>query len=233
MVPDIIREIAVTIQHMSGWGRFRHMLYIYTGLASAGGLVLVLSLWIATMSSALVWRRSTAKQYFPPNAEARLIDTVDRQIVVIGGGVVIESKEGMGVHGNFRGLPSLTSLEWFERSRSWSHYVSAWDEQFRFKYKDRHNLIIQLPLWAIAIGLGILPGVQLVQLIRWRRRQRHIRLNKLCPDCGYDCRATPERCPECGKVLRASAMIDTAALESVVDDEEPRDTPDPPHVPPR
>jgi hypothetical protein len=58
---------------------------------------------------------------------------------------------------------------------------------------SRHSEI-QVPGWFVVGILGI-PTVLLVRRVVLARRNR--RLN-LCPCCGYDLRATPDRCPECG-----------------------------------
>lgn len=52
-----------------------------------------------------------------------------------------------------------------------------------------------VPYWAIALLTATMP---LALLLAPRRRSRA--LNHLCASCGYDMRATPERCPECGEV---------------------------------
>ena len=57
--------------------------------------------------------------------------------------------------------------------------------------------------WNTAVPLGI-PGALLLCVIlflgRSRRRLRERERSGLCPSCGYDLRATPGRCPECGTV---------------------------------
>jgi hypothetical protein len=53
---------------------------------------------------------------------------------------------------------------------------------------------LRIPWWSIVLITGVLPTIGLVQ---WVRRERP-RRQGICPECGYDLRATPRRCPECG-----------------------------------
>jgi hypothetical protein len=56
------------------------------------------------------------------------------------------------------------------------------------------NLFV--PHWAVAMLLGALP---LRWAFLWRRSRRYP--PRCCPNCGYDLRATPDRCPECGTAV--------------------------------
>jgi hypothetical protein len=53
---------------------------------------------------------------------------------------------------------------------------------------------LSVPHWFVVLFFAILPTVHALLAIRRRRRQRE----GLCRVCGYDLRATPDRCPECG-----------------------------------
>ena len=53
---------------------------------------------------------------------------------------------------------------------------------------------VLIPHWSLALLFAVLPALHLRAAIRSRRRLRP----GLCPVCGYDLRATPDRCPECG-----------------------------------
>jgi hypothetical protein len=55
---------------------------------------------------------------------------------------------------------------------------------------------IKIPAWSIVALTAILPAIWLSR----HRRASHRRRNNKCPTCGYDLRATPTRCPECGAI---------------------------------
>jgi hypothetical protein len=65
------------------------------------------------------------------------------------------------------------------------------------------NWVAAAPLWLIAAILAILPAVQL--LVRWRSSRREN--SGLCPSCGYDLRASKDRCPECGTIMAGKATV--------------------------
>jgi hypothetical protein len=69
-----------------------------------------------------------------------------------------------------------------------------WSE-FRWTRSDFSG--VTAPLVMIAMATGAWP---IVSIARRRRRVRRWRRLGCCPHCGYDCRATPDRCPECGAV---------------------------------
>src|SRR5688572_23494893 len=59
------------------------------------------------------------------------------------------------------------------------------------------------PYWSLLLIAASVPAAQLLSLHRARRRTRHA----LCPNCGYDLRASPERCPECGFTPTANTAL--------------------------
>jgi hypothetical protein len=70
-------------------------------------------------------------------------------------------------------------------------YVSGW----------RARMVV-LPWWVLVALFGAAPMYRMVTA--WKRA-RFKRLNPgLCDSCGYDLRATPDRCPECGAARQAA-----------------------------
>ena len=59
---------------------------------------------------------------------------------------------------------------------------------------------VRAPLWLFALATAAAPA------LKWRKRvgRQRRQADGLCPSCGYDLRATPERCPECGATTAAA-----------------------------
>jgi hypothetical protein len=58
----------------------------------------------------------------------------------------------------------------------------------------RQRFIARVPKWFVIVMTGTLPTLWLLA----RRRQKWRAQRHLCAVCGYDLRASPDRCPECG-----------------------------------
>ncbi|HEX4796877.1 MAG TPA: hypothetical protein VH370_24005 [Humisphaera sp.] len=58
------------------------------------------------------------------------------------------------------------------------------------------RMSVSFPHWLAILVFGVAPAAHLFQLLKARKRRRR----GCCVSCGYDLRATPEQCPECGAV---------------------------------
>src|SRR4051794_21547831 len=67
------------------------------------------------------------------------------------------------------------------------------------KASSRLDGMWEAPLWSFALATAVLP-LHLLFLRRRHRRHGRPLAQQHCPNCGYDLRASPERCPECGAV---------------------------------
>jgi hypothetical protein len=65
-------------------------------------------------------------------------------------------------------------------------------------HRDRS---LELPCWLILVLTSVCPALTAIQALRRRHRVRE----GFCPMCGYDLRATPVQCPECGRRTGTSA----------------------------
>ena len=107
--------------------------------------------------------------------------------------------------------PRMT-LNWSHDSPAKTLEFQPWDpslEPFTFlgftcgithptgAHSSATNLQLIFPYWMLLLALAPL-DLWLLHRLRLRFRQAHRSRTNLCLTCGYDLRASPNRCPECG-----------------------------------
>jgi hypothetical protein len=91
---------------------------------------------------------------------------------------------------------------------SWTkylHFAEIYAGRFVTTGDARRITFVILPWWLMLLATAPLP---LLWAIGWRRRRRGERRG-LCAVCGYDLRASPERCPECGSPVPDAVCHDS------------------------
>ena len=168
-------------------------------------LATLASLLLAVAAAGL-WARSyhSFDEYRTLNAETR------RLVMVVStrGGLQVAGIEDVWNHDGRSGLPwevgwssrPLTP-QGVDRQLMEGHAPTRDVRRFGFRllrggtFYGSRFWSLRIPYWFLTLLSLPLPAWRIVH---WRRHRRH-RTKGHCPACGYDLRATPDRCPECGR----------------------------------
>ena len=117
---------------------------------------------------------------------------------------------------NYRGGGEWTNRPAPRRERVAHYYLDGWCQWRLLGFGfgrgtfgtgittgEQTSYHVVVPQWALAAVCLVAPGARGVALLRRRRRGR----GGMCPNCGYDLRATPGRCPECGDGAREATSV--------------------------
>ena len=104
-------------------------------------------------------------------------------------------------------IRSMAYLDDLQRARE-HPALAKWQEGKAFSkigsrfFPPNHRFpyfqLLTIRYWLLALLLALSPAIWTFNFIRHFRQNRRRNRAGYCPACGYDLRATPRRCPECG-----------------------------------
>ena len=97
---------------------------------------------------------------------------------------------------------------YYQTPRRSRHFMGITAERGAARFGGSYYDLVA-PLNVPIVGLAIAPSLWALNrsthaVLRWRRRRRC-----RCPSCGYDLRATPDCCPECGAPVGIKSEVAT------------------------
>lgn len=100
-------------------------------------------------------------------------------------------------HVSWHASVSPVRTRFFRANQRWRETVRFEFSTQAYRASNGGSIVarsVRVPLWCPILLLAVGPTLALQRRLTRRRRRRA----GACPQCGYDLRQSPERCPECG-----------------------------------
>jgi hypothetical protein len=194
----------------------RRGIRIMSGILAAVTLLVAVvgaHFWVASYWGPVAWFRARYsvekneyRHYWVQSADGRVMASFWRVRI---DEPYVEQMREVAAAGSFRDQ-WVSDARWMWRPRS----SRRWEEFGAYVYveKDVRSgiaagqgslVMVLMPYWVLVGLLLIGPAVCVV---RWASRRRRFGEGR-CQRCGYDLRASPEQCPECGAMAARPAEV--------------------------